>query len=569
MNYKINLGFITSLMLILFSLIFFLMFLYFVIHEKLILLEWSIIFLNSSSVYMSIILDWMSLIFMSFVLGISSFVIFYSNEYMIVDKNINRFIYLIILFVASMMFLIISPNLISILLGWDGLGLISYCLVVYYQNNKSYNAGMLTALMNRIGDVALLMSIGWMMNFGGWNYIFYLDKMFNFEFISFMIILAAFTKSAQLPFSSWLPAAMAAPTPVSALVHSSTLVTAGVYLLIRFNLLIMNFFMIDFFLILSLLTMIMSSFGANFEFDLKSIIALSTLSQLGFMMSVLMMGFPSMAFFHLLTHALFKALLFLCAGVVIHSMWGNQDIRFMGGLINQLPIITSCMNISNLALCGFPFLTGFYSKDLIMESMMMSNLNFLSYMLFLLSVGLTVSYSFRLSYYTLSGNLNSFSFLCIYDCSSNMSWSIFIMVFFSIIGGSMLNWLMFSSPVVIMLPLDLKLTTLTMIVMGSLIGYELSMYKNNFFYYFPLLNYFSGMMWFTPLFSTFFFTNHLFKFSLIFSLVINQGWGEYWGPKGLSNLVVNFSKFNQIIQMNSFKFYLMSLIIWILFMFMI
>nr|QNV11552.1 NADH dehydrogenase subunit 5 [Dynatosoma fuscicorne] len=357
----------------------------FMMNDLVYFIEFEIVSLNSCSVLMTLLLDWMSLLFMSFVLLISSLVIFYSDEYMSEDKNINRFIILVLMFVLSMMLLIISPNLISILMGWDGLGLVSYCLVIYFQNVKSYNAGMLTALSNRIGDVALLMAIAWMLNYGSWNYIFYLEIMKNdlsMQVIGGLVVLAAMTKSAQIPFSSWLPAAMAAPTPVSALVHSSTLVTAGVYLLIRFNILLVDTFLGQFLLVISGLTMFMSGLGANFEFDLKKIIALSTLSQLGLMMSILAMGFPMLAFFHLLTHALFKALLFMCAGAIIHNMMNSQDIRTMGGLCLYMPLTTSCFNIANLALCGMPFLAGFYSKDMILELVMLSNVNMLIFFFF-------------------------------------------------------------------------------------------------------------------------------------------------------------------------------------------
>nr|ATF28624.1 NADH dehydrogenase subunit 5 [Peuceptyelus minutus] len=551
------------------SMMFFIFCTYLILNDKMFMLEWMIMSMNSTCIYMSIILDWMSMIFVSFVFGISSVVIFYSGEYMNLDLNINRFIYLVMMFILSMMFLIISPNMVSILLGWDGLGLVSYCLVIYYQNYKSYNAGMLTSLMNRIGDVAILMSIAWMMNFGSWHYLFFLSKMNNFYFIPFMIILASFTKSAQLPFSSWLPAAMAAPTPVSSLVHSSTLVTAGVYLLIRFNLLIYNFFLIDFFLILSMLTMIMSSIGANFEYDLKKIIALSTLSQLGFMMSILMIGFPTMAFFHLLIHALFKALLFLCAGMIIHCMWGNQDIRFMGGLIIQLPIVTSCLNISNLALCGFPFLAGFYSKDLIMEFMMMSNISLLYYILLLISIGLTVMYSFRLSYYCLSSSPNLFSYLSIYDCSNMMKKSILFMVMFSIFGGSFMSWLMFSTPCLVYLPFDLKIITIILVFSGALIGYELNYYFTKIFGNMVLVNFFFGSMWFMPMFSTFFITNNSLLLSINYYKLIDQGWNEHWGPMGLTSFLVYLSKFNQMIQINNLKIYMIVFIIWMMFMFIL
>nr|AZL35827.1 NADH dehydrogenase subunit 5 [Cosmoscarta heros] len=563
MKYKCDLGIMMSILMFIFSFIFFFFGIYVVINDKNFFFEWLIVMLNSSSIYMSIILDWMSLIFMSFVLLISSLVIYYSVEYMDIDFNINRFFYLVMMFVLSMMFLIISPNLVSILLGWDGLGLISYCLVIYYQNINSYNAGMLTCLMNRVGDLALLICIAWMMNFGSWHYVFYLNSMFNFDLIIWMIILASFTSSAQLPFSSWLPAAMAAPTPVSALVHSSTLVTAGVYLLIRFNYLIYNFCFINYVIIFSMMTMIFSSISANFEFDLKKIIALSTLSQLGFMMCTLMLGFPTMTFFHLLTHALFSALLFLCAGVLIHCMWGNQDIRYMGGMIIQLPIITSCMNISILALCGFPFLAGFYSKDLIIECIMMSSMNFFIFIMFLFSIGLTMMYSFRLVYYSLINNINMFAYLLVYDNSSNMMYSILIMMMFSVFGGSILSWLMFKTPNFIFLPIDLKVITLIFILVGFMVGYLFSLV--NMLGSYSLMNFYFGGMWFLPMFSICF-INNSFYYSIMYYKLIDKGWGEYFGPSGLSLFIVNMSKFFQFVQMNNFSFYIISLLVWLIFM---
>ena len=341
-------------------------------------MEWELLSLHSVSIVITFLFDWIRLLFISFVLMISGLVIFYSKEYIAEDKFIDRFILLILMFVISIILLILRPNLISILLGWDGLGLISYCLVIYFQNNKSYNAGILTALSNRIGDVALLIAIAWILNFGGWNYLFYVEFIkFNIliKIVGRFIILAAITKSAQIPFSSWLPAAIAAPTPVSALVHSSTLVTAGVYLLIRFNYLLFNNLLGQFLLLIAGLTIFISGLGANFEFDLKKIIALSTLSQLGLIIIILSMGFYKLAFFHLLTHAIFKALLFICAGSIIHNILNSQDIRSIGGLCLNIPVTRSFFNIANLALCGIPFLAGFYSKDIILEIVTLSYIN--------------------------------------------------------------------------------------------------------------------------------------------------------------------------------------------------
>lgn len=227
--------------------------------------------------------------------------------------------------------------------------------------------------------------------------------------IGALIILAAITKRAQIPFSSWLPAAIAAPTPVSALVHSSTLVTAGVYLLIRFNILFVETWLGQFLLLISGLTIFIAGLGANFEFDLKKIIALSTLRQLGLIIRILSIGFPKLAFFHLLTHALFKALLFICAGAVIHNIKNSQDIRSIGGFRLQIPITSACLNVANLALCGIPFLAGFYSKDLILEIVSLSYINGFRFFLYFFSTGLTVCYSLRLVYYSLTGNFNSSS----------------------------------------------------------------------------------------------------------------------------------------------------------------
>nr|APC25408.1 NADH dehydrogenase subunit 5 [Aedes albopictus] len=564
MNYLVNYCKNSFYILISISFILFILSLKFLLMDLVYFIEWEIVSLHSMSIVMTFLFDWMSLMFMSFVLLISSLVIFYSNQYMAEDFNINRFILLVLMFVMSMMMLIISPNLISILLGWDGLGLVSYCLVIYFQNIKSYNAGMLTALSNRIGDVALLLAIAWMLNYGSWNYIFYLDMMknnFEMMIIGGLVMLAAMTKSAQIPFSSWLPAAMAAPTPVSALVHSSTLVTAGVYLLIRFNILLENSTLGQFLLLMSGMTMFMAGLGANFEFDLKKIIALSTLSQLGLMMSILSMGFYKLAFFHLLTHALFKALLFMCAGVIIHNTKNAQDIRFMGNLSMSMPLTCSCFNVANLALCGMPFLAGFYSKDLILETVMLSYMNFFSFFLFFFSTGLTVCYSFRLVYYSMTGDFNMTSLNMLNDKGWVMSFSIFFLMFMAIIGGSMLNWLMFFNPNMICLPFYMKMLTLMVCFMGGLSGYLISNINLFFFnksmkYY--KFSYFSGSMWFMPLISTV----GVIKWPLILGMYsfksFDQGWSEYFGGQMLYNQLKNYSLYVQEFQNNNLKIYLLS-----------
>nr|QHF17860.1 NADH dehydrogenase subunit 5 [Zeugodacus tau] len=564
---------ISFLVLITISINFFLSSLLFLLNDYTIFLEWEVVSLNSVSIVMTFLFDWMSLLFMSFVLLIASLVIYYSKEYMSGDVNINRFIMLVLMFVMSMMLLIISPNLISILLGWDGLGLVSYCLVIYFQNVKSYNAGMLTALSNRIGDVAFLLAIAWMLNYGSWNYIFYLEVMKNsveMEIIGALIMLAAMTKSAQIPFSSWLPAAMAAPTPVSALVHSSTLVTAGVYLLIRFNILLSGSWLGDLLLLLSGLTMFMAGLGANFEFDLKKIIALSTLSQLGLMMSILSMGFYKLAFFHLLTHALFKALLFMCAGAIIHNMNNSQDIRLMGGLGVYMPLTSGCFNVANLALCGMPFLAGFYSKDMILEIVSLSYINMFSFFLYFFSTGLTVCYSFRLVYYSMTGELNCGSLNMLSDEGWIMLRGMSGLLVMSIVGGSMLSWLIFPTPYMICLPSHLKLLTLFVCIVGGVLGYLIS--NVSLFYFNKSLSnyvssYFFGSMWFMPYISTYGIINYPLILGGSVCKSFDQGWSEFLGGQNLYNELVKYSQHMFVMHNNNLKIYLLLFVLWIIFLF--
>nr|ARH54449.1 NADH dehydrogenase subunit 5 [Lissodema cursor] len=541
----------------------------FMILNKILIFELEMLKLNSSLIEFVILLDWMSLLFMSFVLFISSMVIFYSFEYMGGDIFMNRFILLVLMFVLSMMLLIISPNLISILLGWDGLGLVSYCLVIYYQNLKSYNAGMLTVLTNRLGDVALLMSIAWMLNYGSWNYTFYLEVYKNsmiMDMITWLVILSALTKSAQIPFSSWLPAAMAAPTPVSSLVHSSTLVTAGVYLLIRFNY-SFNSSMMYVLLFLGCMTMFMSGLGANLEFDLKKIIALSTLSQLGLMMSILALGSYELAFFHLLTHALFKALLFMCAGNIIHNSMNFQDIRFMGNLSNLMPLSLSFFNISNLSLCGLPFLSGFYSKDLIVEVLSMDYLNLFIYFIFYVSIGLTVCYSFRLIYYLCLGEMNTLSLNNLSDNNMKILLSMGGLIYLVIFMGSMLMWVMFYSPFYIYLPFAMKIMTLICIISGIFIGYEMSKFllmSNNLSIKFYSLSLFLANMWYMPYLSTYMVNLYpSFMGSMLYKLM-DQGWSEYYGSQNMHIIFMKMSNNMQKIFINNIKLYFLLMIMMIL-----
>nr|YP_009024048.1 NADH dehydrogenase subunit 5 [Pacris xizangensis]ADZ56255.1 NADH dehydrogenase subunit 5 [Pacris xizangensis] len=548
---------------------------YYLMFDYSIFIDWELFSLNGSMVVMTFIFDWMSLIFMSFVMYISSLVIYYSEDYMSGEVNIIRFVMIVLMFILSMGFLIVSPNLISIMLGWDGLGLVSYCLVIYYQNVKSYNAGMLTALSNRIGDVAILISITWMLNFGSWNYVYYynfISDSFEMKIITMLIILSAMTKSAQIPFSSWLPAAMAAPTPVSALVHSSTLVTAGVYLLIRFSPMLETYGYGWFLLMIGCMTMFMAGLGANFEFDLKKIIALSTLSQLGLMMSILSMGYLKLAFFHLLSHALFKALLFMCAGSMIHNLSLCLSFRFMGSIVNFMPLTSVCFNVSSLSLCGIPFLAGFYSKDLILDMVCLSWINCFIFFLYFISTGLTASYSFRLFYYSMLGDNNFYSASSFNDKSYFISFGMLILLFVSVFGGSFLSWLIFPIPYMIVLPYYLKFLTILVVALGFYLGYIIS--NVNFSYNLFSLNIlsiisFSGSMWFMPYLSTSFIMYLPLSMGFYSSKSFDYGWGELFGGQGLYELFINLINYIQSWYDSNFKIYLLTFIFWMFILMML
>nr|YP_009466097.1 NADH dehydrogenase subunit 5 [Pentatomidae sp. GM-2014]AIW65012.1 NADH dehydrogenase subunit 5 [Pentatomidae sp. GM-2014] len=564
-----NLYFYWSFILFVFGLLFVFLGVFYMFYSYSCFFDWEVITFNTSSFSMSIYFDWMSLLFMGGVFIISSMVVLYSFSYMFYDTYSVRFLFIVLLFVMSMMFLIISPNLVSILLGWDGLGLVSYCLVIYYQNIKSYNAGMLTILSNRIGDVSILISVSWLFNMGSWSYIYYLS--YIDDFVSYwllnLVVLASFTKSAQIPFSSWLPAAMAAPTPVSALVHSSTLVTAGVYLLIRFSFLMTNMYL-DLFLFISCMTMFMSGLSANFEYDLKKIIALSTLSQLGLMMSILFLGYPVVSFFHMLTHAFFKALMFLCAGLMIHCMNDSQDIRFMGMLTNCIPFTCSCFCISNLSLCGFPFLSGFYSKDLVLDLLSYNYYNLYLYVIFYISVGLTVCYSLRLIYFCFcvsSGLMVGLSYLE----DPFIMMSLIYLSFMSVISGSVLNWLIFSSLNFYYSMFFLKLLPLIFICLGGWLGFSLSLLSSSDTLFGISYNYlveFLSLMWFMPYFSTYMIYDKSLIYSKFSYNLMDNSWGEYLISSSLLKMFSYYSSNYLLSYMNNVKIYMISFIILFIFL---
>ena len=317
--------------------------------------------------------------FFTLLILISSAVLLWSYYYIKEEENYGRFVRLVLIFVGRMVVLIFGGALVSALIGWDGLGVTSFLLVIYYKNRKRLGSGIITALRNRIGDCFFLGVLG-----------LFMKERERYWFVV-MILLISITKRAQVPFSSWLPSAIAAPTPVRALVHSSTLVTAGVYLLIRFN----NF-RYEWIIIIGRITIIIARGAACVEIDIKKIVALSTLSQLGVIIVSLSLIIKDICFFHLIVHAIFKALIFIRVGVAIHSLYGTQELRSFNNIRKRVILPISIIVVANIALIGFPFIAGFFRKDIIMERFYSSYNRFIIGVVFLVGVGLTAAYRIKI-----------------------------------------------------------------------------------------------------------------------------------------------------------------------------
>uniref|UniRef100_A0AAU8L189 NADH-ubiquinone oxidoreductase chain 5 n=1 Tax=Bryozoa sp. TaxID=2813608 RepID=A0AAU8L189_9BILA len=410
--------------------------------------------------YFSIMMDMYSILFSLSVILITSCVMLYSSSYMSGEINNSKFYKLVFGFMMSMLILICSSNMFLMMMGWDGLGILSFILVIFYQNEVSLGSGFITLFTNRAGDAFLLVLISFMGLNMNWGF------MTSFSLLMMMILITgAITKSAQLPFCSWLPRAMAAPTPVSSLVHSSTLVTAGVFLLIRFseNL---NYSII---LILGSFTTLLAGLSGMVEHDLKKIIALSTLSQLGVMFMSLGLNVPNVAFFHLCTHAFFKAMIFICAGDMISTMQGSQDIRLYGNSFIVSPLVCMFLTSGLLALSGLPFLAGFYSKDAMLDNFMMSNVNFMLTIMSWVGIIMTALYSVRFIIYNIWNINSNISFY--FNKNMLTIYPLFILNLGAICFGSILSYYLYFNP--IFMSQLLKLFPLFMMILGVSISFNL------------------------------------------------------------------------------------------------
>lgn len=509
--------------------------LYIFFQNKAIILRWDFFLSPSSPINLSILLDQTGLTLILTVLFIAANVLFFTAVYIEDDPFIPRFTALVISFIFSICMLVVLPNLITLLLGWDGLGLSSYLLVLYYQTPKSQGAALITAITNRLGDLLILFTIAWSLN-THWLPLLPWSSPSHFLIASILIV-AAITKRAQFPFIRWLPAAIAAPTPVSALVHSSTLVTAGIFILIRFFPTLKHISSLEFILLFAAaITACVAGLAAIAECDIKKVIALSTLSQLGTIAYRLAINIPHLAFFHLITHALFKALLFIAAGTLIHYHDHNQDLRAIGILNNSIPVISSIITTSSLALCGAPFIAGFYSKDLIVEAQISNSFNYILILVFLFATGLTSAYSIRFIINVVWSPRQAPP-ASIFQPSPNFL-SIgptLALASITVIGGASLFWVIIFPESEAILPLSLKLHAIFAILIGSSMGWILN-YKlfrlSSWLITQPLINEFlTSLAFTTPLNAQATSRIPLFTGSIL-QKNFDGGWVEIFGGQG-------------------------------------